>query len=203
VAGEGQTNSFAPMHLASVLRGKGRMMRIAGVSALLLATGCLVESSGEDLTPTDLLGRICTVDLAITGNFVQSKAPPPHEDGTPYTGCWPIGTWTFSATIGQGDCKTQAPQLLAQYQFKVEEMLDQDGIPYQVNTYMTDPTVRNRVKVSQGGAGLCEGELNLFSVDGKEVTILKPGLYADLRLEGSGEFQVYGSDQWIGDAGGN
>jgi len=191
-------NSFATFTLASQLRRVGAMLRIAGVSALLLATGCLVESSGEDLTPTDMLGRICTMDLATTGSFVQSKAAPPHEDGTPYTGCWPIGTWTFSASVGMGDCQTK-PTLLAQYQFKVDEMLDADGIPYQVNTYMTDPTARARVKVSQGGDGLCEGELNLFSADGKEVTILKPELYIDNHLGGSGEFQVYGSDQWLGD----
>ena len=174
------------------------MLRIAGVSALILATGCLVESSGNDLTPTDMLGRVCTTELGVSGSFVQSKAPPVHEDGTPYTGCWPIGTWTFSATVGTGDCQA-APALLPQYQFKVEEMFDADGIPYQVNTYMTDPSVRNRVKVSQGGDGLCEGELNLFSADGKEVWIIKPELYADKHLGGSGEYQLYKSDQWLGD----
>lgn len=149
----------------------------------------------------DMLGRVCTTSLTVTGSFVQSKAPPVHEDGTPYTGCWPIGTWTFSAAIeaSPADCST-APALLSQYQFKVDEMLDADGIPYQVNTYMTDPTVRHRVKVSQGGDGLCEGELNLFSADGKEVWIIKPELYADLRLGGDGEYQLYNSDQWLGDA---
>jgi hypothetical protein len=78
-------------------------------------------------------------------------------------------------------------------------MLDMDGIPYQVNTYMTDPAARARVKVSQGGDGLCEGELNLFSPDGKEVTILKPELYADGHLGGNGEFQLFKSDQWLGE----
>ena len=65
---------------------------------------------------------------------------------------------------------------------------------------MTDPTARNRVKVSQGGDGLCEGEVNLFSADGKEVWILKPELYADLHLGGSGEYQLYNSDQWLGNS---
>jgi hypothetical protein len=174
------------------------MLRIAGVSALILATGCLVESTGEDLTPTDMLGRVCTQEVAVTGSFVQSKAPPVHEDGTPYTGCWPIGTWSFSASYTTGDCSMK-PALLPKYEFKVDEMLDMDGIPYQVNTYMTDPTARSRVKVSQGGDGLCEGELNLFSADGKEVTILKPELYADNHLGGSGELQIYKSDQWLGE----
>jgi hypothetical protein len=173
------------------------MLRIAGVCALVLGTGCLVQSDPDPVTGTDMLGRVCTTQLGVTGSFVQSKAPPPHEDGTPYTGCWPIGTWTFSATVGESDC-TAKPALLSQYQFKVEEMLDGDGIPYQVNTYMTDPSVHNRVKVSQGGDGLCEGELNLFSADGKEVWILKPELYADLHLGGSGEYQLFKSDQWTG-----
>jgi len=177
------------------------MLRIAGVCALVLSTGCLVESSGGGPTGGDnnTLDRICTTNLTITGNFVQSKAPPVHEDGTPYTGCWPIGTWTFTAAIADGNCE-KAPALLSQYQFKVDEMFDADGIPYQVNTYMTDPASRHRVKVSQGGDGLCEGELNLFSADGKEVWVLKPELYADLHLGGSGEYDLHGSDQWLGES---
>lgn len=176
------------------------MLRIAGVCALVLSTGCLVQSDGGGDPPGSMLGRICTTTLKTSGSFVQSKAPPVHEDGTPYTGCWPIGTWTFTATMeGESDCDTP-PTLLPQYQFKVDEMFDVDGNPYQVNTYMTDPSVRHRVKVSQGGDGLCEGELNLFSADGKEVWILKPELYADLHLGGEGEYQLYHDDQWIGDA---
>ena len=150
------------------------------------------------MTDPDTIGRECTAQMDVTGSFVQSKAPPVHEDGTPYTGCWPIGTWTFSATVTTTDCDAK-PALLPQYQFKVDEALDADGIPYQVNTYMTDPSVRHRVKVSQGGDGLCEGELNLFSADGKEVWIIKPELYADLHLGGDGEYSMHKEDQWIGD----
>lgn len=177
------------------------MLRIAGVCALVLASGCLVSSDPGPVGDDDgnTLGRLCTVNLTTTGTFVQSEAPPANpEDGTPYTGCWPIGTWTFTASLGDGDCTTQ-PSLLPQYQFKGEQMLDPDeGNYYQVFTYMTDPSARNRVKVSQGGDGLCEGELDLFSADGKEVWILKPELYADGHLGGNGEYQLYDSDQWIG-----
>jgi hypothetical protein len=174
------------------------MLRIAGVSALFLVTGCLVSSDPDPVpTPPDLLGRICTQQLTTTGSFVQSVAPPANPDGTPYEGCWPIGTWTFTASVGDGDCETK-PTVLAQYQFKAELMTDMDGNDYQVYTYMTDPSIRNRLKISQGGDGLCEGELNLFSTDGKSVWILKPELYADQHLGGNGEFQLYGSDQWTG-----
>jgi len=153
----------------------------------------MMQGSGSNNT----IGRVCTMQMSVTGSFVQSKAPPVHEDGTPYTGCWPIGVWTFQAQRGTTDCQ-QAPTLLSQYQFKVDEALDSDGLPYQVNTYMTDPASHHRVKVSQGGDGLCEGELNLFSADGKEVWIIKPELYSDNHLGGDGEYSLHAADQWLG-----
>ena len=171
------------------------MLRIAGLCAALLATACTVE--GVDDGMPDLIGRVCTMQMTVTGSFAQTSTPPLNEDGSTYTGCWPIGTWTFQAQRGTSDCSS-TPMLLNQYQFKVEEKLDSDGLPYQVNTFMTDPGIRNRVKVSQGGNGLCEGELNLFSTDGKEVWIIKPELYADKHLGGDGEYALHDSDQWIG-----
>ena len=180
------------------------MLRIAGVCAALLATlatGCVVDSIDDGSTTHnggELVGRVCTTQYAVSGSFQQSKPRPVHEDGTTLTGCWPIGVWTFTVQQEQNDCSTP-PTTLGQYQFRVEERVDADGNPYQVNTYMTDPAVRHRVKVSQGGDGLCEGELNLFSGDGKEVWILKPELYADNRLGGDGEYSLHKSDQWIGE----
>lgn len=175
------------------------MVRIAGLCAVLFTTACMVDSGeGEPPVVKDLNGRLCTMTMEVTGSFAQSKAPPIHEDGTPYTGCWPIGTWTFQAARGQTDCSTQ-PALLPMYQFKVDEAYDSDGEPYQVNTYMTDPGIRHRIKVSQGGAGLCVGELNLFSTDGTEVWVIKPSLYADGHLGGEGEYSRYHDDQWFGD----
>ena len=176
-----------------------RTAGLAGLIAVLATTGCTVESQGDDVqTGPDLIGRVCTMQRTVTGSFMQTTAPPVHEDGTPYTGCWPIGVWTFQAQRGDSDCSTPG-MLLTQYQFKVEERLDTDGLPYQVNSYMTDTSTRNRVKVSQGGDGLCEGELNLFSADGKEVWVIKPELYADKHLGGDGEYALYSADQWLGD----
>jgi hypothetical protein len=173
------------------------MLRIAGICAVL-ATGCMVDSVDDPPAMSmDLLGRVCTMQLTVKGTFAESKPAPPNEDGTPYTGCWPIGTWTFQALRGETDCEVP-PMLLNQYQFMVEEKLDTDGLAYQSSTYMTDPSARHRIKISQGGNGLCEGELDLFSTDGKQVWIIKPELYADLHLGGDGEYQLYNSDQWIG-----
>ena len=173
------------------------MLRIAGFSAVALTmTGCLVSSDGGNMMPPDMLGRVCTAELTVTGSFVESMAAPLNPDGTPYVGCWPIGTWTFTAAMGTTDCKTAPPDLLSQYQFRADYALDADGNPEQTYTYMTDPTAHNRVKVSQGGNGLCEGELNLFGPDGTDVWILKPELYSDKHLGGSGEYQKFKTDQW-------
>jgi hypothetical protein len=178
------------------------MLRTAGRCAALvsvLLAGCVVESTDElPNTPPDMIGRVCTMQMTVTGSFSETSPAPPNEDGTAYQGCWPVGVWTFQAQRGETDCDVP-PMLLSQYQFKVEEKIDSDGEPYQSNTYMTDPSARVRVKVSQGGDGLCEGELNLFSADGKEVWIIKPELYADKHLGGDGEYALHKTDQWIGD----
>jgi hypothetical protein len=137
--------------------------------------------------------------MSVTGSYVETVAAPPNDDGTPYVGCWGIGVWTFSAAPAGTTTCTNNPTPLSQYQFKGEQVADTDGELFPKWTYMTDPSIRNRVKVSQGGDGLCEGELNLFSADGKEVWILKPELYSDNTLRGEGEYTLYGSDQWIGD----
>ena len=44
----------------------------------------------------------CTAALTITGTFAPGQAAPLNPDGSTYEGCWPIGTWTFSATWSLG-----------------------------------------------------------------------------------------------------
>jgi hypothetical protein len=94
------------------------------------------------------------------------------------------------------DCMAQPPSLLPQYQMRVDYALNPDGDPIQSYVYTTDPNARATVKVSQGGAGLCEGELQIFSTDGKVVYLLKPELYGDGSLLGDGEYGVFNDDQW-------
>jgi len=175
------------------------MTRFTGASALrvgllagLLAAGCGVGNDGG-FQGTNTLGRICSASLTITGSFEQGMAKPADVNG-----CWPVGTWTFSAAIASNDCDT-APTFLPQYQFKVDQTLDADGNPEQSFTYLTDPNSHFRVKVTSGGAGQCEGELDLYSTDGTEVWILHPELYDDLSVLGDGEYSLYDSDQWIGE----
>ena len=147
----------------------------------------------------DMNGRLCTMAMTLTGSFSQEITPPLNEDGTPYVGCWPYGTWTFTAARGTTDCTPQ-PTILPQYQFKVTQVTDPEGYLIPSYTYMTDPATRSRIKVSQGGDGLCEGEASLFSADGKEIWVLKPEMYADLSVRGDGEYSKYGSDQFYQDA---
>ena len=65
-------------------------------------------------------------------------------------------------------------------------------------TYTTDPNAHSIVKVSAAGNAMCEGELSLYSADGKQVWNLKPWLNADNTITGEGEYDLYGTDQWIG-----
>jgi hypothetical protein len=142
---------------------------------------------GDDDDRQDTLGIICEGELSITGTFVAS-APQPED----VFGCWPVGTWTFSASVGGHDCPS-APMVLPEYKFSVTR----DAEEVEHYSYDTDPAYeRVRIKVTSGGGGLCEGGVELYSEDGKHVWILKPSLQADGTLNGSGQYELYGSDQW-------
>lgn len=135
-------------------------------------------------------GRLCGATLTTSGSFEPDASVGPN----PGSGCWPYGTWTFTTAIVSNNC-SPAPTA-QQYKFKVSQMINQDGDPVQVFTYLTDPSARSIVKVTQGGAGLCEGDVELFSADGKTVYLLKPELGNGTALTGSGEYTVYTTDQW-------
>jgi len=99
-------------------------------------------------------------------------------------------------TIMSNDCAAP-PTLLAQYQFSAHQMINMDGDIVPMYTYDTDPSsTRTLVKVSEGGSGLCEGEVSIYSADGKSVFVLKPELNADNTITGDGEYAEYGSNQW-------
>jgi hypothetical protein len=170
------------------------MMRLAGAFAIsILAVGCGVgdpNEGGIDMNPN---GRVCTTTFTTHGTFAPDTANPRPADGG--SGCWPIGVWTFSANVDTNDC-SPAPQVLNQYQFKGTVTLNMDGDPEQAFSYMTDASARSIVKVSQGGSGLCEGEVQLFSTDGLKVFLFKPALNADNSIAGDGEYGEFTSNQW-------
>lgn len=167
-------------------------MRIAGISALfLLATGCGVGDDGSMMP--DPNGRQCTAQLTTTGTFVADTANPPPMG---WVTCWPVGTWTFTAKVGTTDC-APAPTPAAQYVMKGSVQPDQNGDPQPVMSFMGDASLRPIAKYSDGGSGLCEGELDLYSTDGKTVWLLKPELNTDnATLSGDGEYGVFATDQY-------
>jgi hypothetical protein len=171
------------------------MMRLAGISAFfILATGCGV---GDDVgrtmtTDPNPNGRVCGATLATSGSFTPDAANPPPTD---YEGCWPVGMWTFTVTVADNTCST-SPAPLSQYQMKGIVMPDQNGDPLPEMTYVTAPGPRVIAKYSEGGSGLCEGELDLYSDDGTKVWLLKPELNADNTITGDGEYGEFTTDQF-------
>jgi|SRR5215510_1640904 len=136
------------------------------------------------------LGIICNATFKTNGTFTLGQAQPADVSG-----CWPIGTWTFTVTLDTNQCQPP-PTLLPSYSFQVDAVADVDGnLSYQY-TYLTDPTSHFRLKVSGDGGGLCQGSLELYSPDGKQYWNLKPSLETGNVLDGFGEYALYDSDQW-------
>jgi len=137
------------------------------------------------------LGIVCNATFKTQGSFVQSMAQPAD-----ISGCWPIGTWTFTATVDSNKCPT-APSVLPSYEFKVDWVVDADGngdYTYTVN--LPDPALHYRVHVSGDGGGLCQGGFEIFSADGKQMWNMKPSLETGNVLDGFGEYALYNTDQW-------
>lgn len=169
------------------------MMRLAGISAFfILAAGCGVGDDGGTNPNPNPNGRVCGAVLATSGSFTPDAANPPPTD---YEGCWPVGMWTFTVAVSMNDCSA-APTPLAQYQMKGIVMPDQNGDPLPEMTYVTAPGPRVIAKYSEGGSGLCEGELDLYSDDGTKVWLLKPELNADNTITGDGEYGEFTTDQF-------
>jgi hypothetical protein len=134
--------------------------------------------------------------MSVTGSFVRGVAPPANPDGSAYEGCWPVGTWSFHATVDMNDCD-KPPTMLPQYSFQGTLTTDPDtGDQVQQFAYLTDPNARSIVRVSEAGNSACEGELSLYSPAGTEVWTLKPWLNPDNTIVGDGEYALYTNDQW-------
>jgi hypothetical protein len=153
--------------------------------SLIAASACV--PGGKDDIETDPNGIICSADLSVVGSF-EASMPQPED----VFGCWPVGVWTFTATLEHNEC-TEPPQLEPEYSFVV--MRDEDSV--ETYDYLTDPTYeRALIKVTSGGGGLCEAGLEIYSLDGLKYLNLKPALQADGTLNGFGEYDVYKSSRW-------
>lgn len=172
------------------------MMRAVVLCVGVLGAGCSVGGDPPTCAGAscgDQLQRVCGSTLTVSGSFTQSAAPPT----TPYDGCWPIGTWTFSAAVATNDCQT-APSMLPAYSFQGTTTVDPDtGDLLQQFSYLTDPTAHNLIRVSEAGNKACEGELDLYSPDGLQVWTLKPWLDANNVVSGEGDYWLYKTNQWV------
>lgn len=192
------------------------MTRIAGatllLAALTAAAGCGVggDDGGGTTPPGDDQpgpvdnAEVCSASFAITGTFARDNNTPPPTDpetGTPLTGCWPIGTWTFTASVASNMCTT-APTVLASYSFTVARTPAPDGgndtVQTLNNTTPNMGTLKYHLSMSSNGQG-CEGHLEFGSADGKQYWNMTPTLSKDLTattLSGGGDYILYKGDAW-------
>lgn len=150
--------------------------------------------------------RLCTDTYSITGNFTIGQQSPdnqnnetgePGADGEPdIQGCWPTGKWVFTLARSGGDC-TPGPSIPSSIEFDV--IFNADPIEPDFTEMLLEPTVDDyRLHVSQGGGGLCEGGLELFTKGGTEVFNLQPTLNVfnvSGPLAGVGEFSRFSKNQ--------
>lgn len=168
-----------------------RMRKLGAMLLLGLSVGACGVGEDEYTPPEDYgdrneqLGVICDATFNITGTFVAGTPARPAEIPT---GCWPVGTWTFTASVADNACPA-APAVLPSYRFTVGREMDDLGW---VDTYSWsgDIAAVRRLKVTEGGAGDCEGGLELFSADGTEFWNMKPSQEGGV-LGGSGEYAKY------------
>jgi hypothetical protein len=139
--------------------------------------------------------------------FTPADTPPRPTDpetSQPITGCWPVGLWTFSATVAQSSCPTP-PAVLPSYAFQLDKIEgpDMQGFVDKI-TNMTDiGSMQVHLTVSSNGQG-CEGNLELGSPDGKDYwhmipTLLNPANAADpptTAITGNGDYDEYNANGW-------
>ncbi len=177
------------------------------VASLMLLAACGVGDDGTDpVTNPTAAERLCTDTYTLAGTFTLGMPSPDNVnnetqeapgDGVPdIQGCWPTGAWSFTLTSTGGDCAPE-PTVPTSVQFRVDFIADPIEPGYE-EVLVAPVTEHHRVHVSQGGGGLCEGGIELFSTDGKEVFNLHPTLDTFNQngpLGGSGEFSRFSKNQ--------
>ena len=159
------------------------------IGLTLALGGCLSGPSAESAAADrqQQLGIICEAQVELAGHFQPGAARP-----SDVFGCWPVGTWTFSAAVESTDCAS-APALEPEYAFSVTRDADQ----IEAYRFLNEPTRDGvKLKVTSGGSGLCEGGLMIYSADRKTLVNLKPTLHADGTVTGNGEIELYARPQY-------
>ena len=173
-------------------------MRIARLTALIGLS--LLGACTTGNPPPDPTGRLCSMHYSLSGSFTASQARPANNTD----GCWPVGTWTFTAKVDttQSNTCSPAPMTLPSYQFEGDLATDPNdpmGPPVETFKYDTDPTATDVVvKVTEGGAGSCAGELDLWDSPCKHVWVFQPEtdtIDAMTTLSGQAEYNEFSSAQ--------
>lgn len=196
------------------------MTRFAGASFLLTlvaAAGCGV--GGGDPTPTPTPppqpppvdnAEVCTASFTVTGTFTPGTPGRPVDPDTnlPITGCWPVGTWSFTAAVAstaqEHPCPT-APATLGTYSFAVTRVPVDPTDPtstdtmQQIDSTTTMPAgMQYHLSVSANGQG-CEGHFEVGSADGTQYWNMVPTLAKDpaaTAIAGDGDYIVYKVNGW-------
>lgn len=150
----------------------------------MFTAACGVGDEDENV-PIDPnpLKAVCSAGFKTSGTFEQSApkvddndTPADTTDDIPIEGCFPIGTWTFTATLDPavevpdidadgtpdrcGEEGTAAPELLGSYVFRVDRVSSTDGSG-KIDKYfakcgseffdMNDPAARTACASALGG----------------------------------------------------
>ncbi len=196
--------------LAPVLRYSPAMTKAGALvllSSVLLMGACGVgDDGGGGGDPDPNPNRFkCTSNFKTQGTWTEGQPVRPAEIPT---GCWPVGVWTFTATIdetqpavditgdGVGDrcgevAGTTAPTVDASYSFRVDRVDDPNSDGFvESYTYLGDMSTFHKVTVSEGGVGDCEGSLEMISADKKSVWVFHPA-ETGATIVGDGDFTLY------------
>ena len=188
------------------------MTRIVGVSVLFSALAATAACGvGDDdgmgggsgtPIPTIDEGEVCGAEFTVSGTFTPGTTPRPTdpETGMTLSGCWPVGTWNFTAAMRSNQCTT-APMVLSSYSFRVDRVTPPEGGNDTVQQLVNLTSLNGlqyHLSVSSNGQG-CEGHFEFGSADGTQYWNMKPTLSKDpaaTAIGGEGYYTLYKSNAW-------
>jgi hypothetical protein len=212
------SRTSAAFRLAPPLLSISGMNKRLGAFCLvsLFGVGCGVGDDKVEPNDPNPENIVCTDNFKLTGTFTPGL---PARDADSPTGCWPVGTWNFTAALDPssdtirditGDqlpdrcgevAKTAPATFDASYNFTVTRTMDADG--WVEDTQLTGATigpdgrtmwndkVLYKLKITEGGTLDCEGGLELYSQDGKSYWNLHPTQADGQPIGGTGDFVLY------------
>lgn len=185
---------------------------VGGDDAVMMPGG---GGSGTPIPPIDN-SEVCVAAFTVTGTFaLDTTTPlPTDKNGVQISGCWPVGTWTFTASAdptatfdpsGPPKCAT-VPPVLSSYSFKVARTPDPAGGADTIQTLSSTTTLgggmQYHLSVSSNGQG-CEGSFEFGSADGTQYWNMKPTLAklvppapSPTAISGNGDYTQYKGNGW-------